>query len=85
MDKTGIADYLRTPVVPKVNHSEKQIEEITRFVSKLKNIEKFELLPFHPLAESKYKNLDIENPFKNVEAVSAVELEVYQPILKKIK
>lgn len=85
LDKTGITYYLRTPVVPKVNHSEKQIEEITRFVSKLKNIEKFELLPFHPLAESKYKNLDIENPFKNVKAVTAVELEAYQPILKKIK
>ncbi len=85
LDKTGIPYYLRTPVVPGVNHSEQQIEEISSFVSRLKNIQKFELLPFHPLADSKYKNLGIENPFKNVKALSTKELKNYHSILEKYK
>ena len=85
LDKTGKAYWLRTPLVPGVNNSEKEIEGIAKFVSKLNNLEKFELLPFHPLANTKYKNLGIDDPMKNVNAITTAELNNYQSILKNYK
>ena len=36
----------------------------------VKNIVKVEFLPFHTLGFSKYSEYNIENPFKNIEAMS---------------
>ncbi|WP_319268685.1 glycyl-radical enzyme activating protein [uncultured Draconibacterium sp.] len=85
LDESQKPFWLRTPVVPGANHSEEQIEAILSFVSALKNIENFELLPFHSLANSKYKNLGIANSFENEKAVSNKEMEAYNSILQKYK
>ncbi|MCU4177055.1 glycyl-radical enzyme activating protein [Carboxylicivirga sp. N1Y90] len=83
LDKTGKPYWLRTPVIPNVNDSILEIEQIAAFVSELKNIEKFELLPFHPLGANKYKNLGIDNPFQNEKGLTNNDLIKYDSILKK--
>ena len=85
LDKTGIPYELRTPVVPGVNHSSQAIEDIALFVSGLTNIRKYELLPYHPLADFKYENLGMKNPFEEVKDLDKESLELYAPILKKYK
>ncbi len=85
LEQSGKAYWLRTPIVPRVNHSKKEVEEIVAFVSGLKNIQKFELLPFHSLAASKYKNLGIDNFFEEENTISQKELECYNSILEKYK
>lgn len=51
---------VRTPVVPGVNDSADEIASIAEFVATLPNVLYYELLPFHPMATSKYDSLDID-------------------------
>ncbi|TKG93889.1 glycyl-radical enzyme activating protein [Puteibacter caeruleilacunae] len=83
LDKTGIPYYIRTPIIPGVNHSAIQVESIIQFVSDLNNVERFELLPYHPLADVKYRNLGIKNPLQNTKGLTNKDLEIYNPILKQ--
>lgn len=51
---------VRTPIIPGVNDTAAEVEAIARFVSRLPNLLYYELLPFHPLAKTKYESLDLE-------------------------
>lgn len=51
---------VRTPVVPGVNDTPEDVAAIAKFVSRLPNLLYYELLPFHPMAKSKYEALDLE-------------------------
>ena len=46
--------------------NDKYLQELAVYLLKIKNIEKIEFLPFHHLGFSKYENLKLENPLKNV-------------------
>jgi pyruvate formate lyase activating enzyme len=85
LDHSGKTYILRTPIVPGVNDSQEQLEPIFEFVSRLKNIQKYELLPFHPLAASKYKNLGIPNPFEANLCIPASKLKEFDELLIKYK
>lgn len=85
LDRSGKPYYLRTPVVPGVNNNREQLRKIAAFVNQLKNIVKFELLPFHSLAAPKYENLGIVNPFANGQVVTSEELEIYRQLFKNNK
>jgi pyruvate formate lyase activating enzyme len=83
LDKSSISYCLRTPVVPGVNDNDEAIGVLAEFVSTLSNIERYELLPFHPLADSKYQNLGIRNPFENKNSINPDDMERYNTILQK--
>ncbi len=51
---------IRTPIIPGINDNKEEIGKIAEFVSKLPNLMYYELLPFHPMATSKYDSLDID-------------------------
>ena len=85
LDRANVPYILRTPVVPGVNDSPEDMEKTAAFVARLENISTYELLPFHPMAESKYKNLGKVDPFKGVQALDLKKLESYEPILTKYK
>ncbi|MHB0877924.1 MAG: glycyl-radical enzyme activating protein [Anaerolineae bacterium] len=48
---------VRTPVVPGVNDDEQDVAAIAALVRELPNLLYYELMPFHRLAESKYRSL----------------------------
>lgn len=48
----------RTPVIPGINQG---IKEISEFLRTLKNVERYELLPYHPLGNAKRRALGLEN------------------------
>ncbi|MCB0114709.1 MAG: glycyl-radical enzyme activating protein [Caldilineaceae bacterium] len=50
---------VRTPVIPGVNDSAEVIDAIAAFVAGLPNVIHYELLPYHPMAQSKYDSLDL--------------------------
>ncbi len=52
-DELDIPIILRTPVVPGVTDDPENIRAIAEFACSLKNIVKYELLPYHPLGEGK--------------------------------
>lgn len=51
---------VRTPVVPGFNDAPEDIEAIAEFVMRLSGLEYYELLPYHPLGEDKYRSLGLE-------------------------
>jgi len=85
LDQSNRPYILRTPVVPDVNDSEESLQQIIHFISELKNMLEFELLPFHPLAATKYKNLGISNSFQGMSSISTDKLKQYKHLLKQLK
>ena len=59
LDQTGVRYILRTPLVPGINDDSEEKAQIEKFVGGIKNLEKHEWLPYHGLANGKYKNLGI--------------------------
>lgn len=71
----GIPIILRTPVVPNI---EQGIEQISNFAKDLKNIYKYELLPYHPLGETKRQALGLkQSDFREPTNQEMKELEQY--------
>ena len=80
----GINITVRTPVIPGINDSEKNITDTARFIKDIPQITAYELLPYHKFGVNKYTALgrpyelnDIEPPEDNemralVKAANAV-------------
>jgi pyruvate formate lyase activating enzyme len=73
LDKTGKPYCVRTPVVPGVNDRKEQLQELSDFVSRLDNIESYELLSFHPLASYKYHNMGMKYAFEEIKEIPTDE------------
>ena len=58
--------WLRQVIVPGYNDTEESVLKLKDFISKLHNIEKVELLPYHSMAKEKYKKLGIKYRLENV-------------------
>lgn len=58
---------VRTPVIPGFNDSEEVIESIVHFLGGVKNLLKYELLPYHSFGESKYYKLGRNYPLKGLQ------------------
>ena len=54
LNKFNIPIIARTPVIPEINQ---EIDKISSFLKSLSNVRKYELLPYHPLGNSKRKAL----------------------------
>lgn len=61
-DNLNIPICLRTPVICGINDSEEEISAIAEFAKSLKNLVKYELLPYHALGEYKYEALGLTPP-----------------------
>jgi pyruvate formate lyase activating enzyme len=59
LGQTDLPLIVRTPVVPGVNDDEDEIAAIAAFAAELPKLLYYELLPFHPMAQSKYDSLDV--------------------------
>lgn len=56
INELQIPIIVRTPVIPEISQ---EIEKISSFVKKFKNVKKYELMPYHPLGLSKRKALGL--------------------------
>jgi pyruvate formate lyase activating enzyme len=56
---------VRTPVIPGFNDSEEELSKIIGFIKDLPNV-KYEILPYHPLGQSKYGFLGRDFPMGDV-------------------
>ena len=56
LNALGIPIIARTPIIPEINQ---QTDKISDFLKKLENVVKYELLPYHPLGNSKRHALGI--------------------------
>ena len=79
----NIKMWIRQVIVPKINDNEKNILELKKFISKLKNVEKVELLPYHTMAIDKYKKLGIEYKLTGVQAMNKEKCKKLEKLLLK--
>jgi pyruvate formate lyase activating enzyme len=66
---------VRTPIVPGVNDTPEQVAQIAEFVKQLPNLLYYELLPFHPMATSKYDSLDIDYRARSLKRPSKEQMD----------
>lgn len=59
-DAMGVPMIIRTPIIPSVNDTVKNVKATAAFVRTLKHAQKYELLPYHPLGVSKARALGAE-------------------------
>jgi len=75
LDALNIPIIVRTPVIPGI---EQGIDRIAEFIRGLRNVIQYELLPYHPLGQSKRKALGFpEDPFRVPTKEEMKELEQY--------
>ena len=72
-DELGKPIIIRTPIVPCINDTVENVSKTAEFLRGLKNVVKYELLPYHPLGVSKAEALGIE--MKEFEAPSKEHME----------
>lgn len=57
--------WIRQVIIPDVCDTEEYVIKLADFVSKIRNVEKVEFLPYHKLGSEKYERLGIENLYKD--------------------
>jgi len=75
LSKIGIPIIIRIPLIPGFNNSEKEISAIADIVSKLKDIQEVNILPYHRLGESKHTRLGNEYKMKDIKPPNDACLE----------
>ena len=67
---------LRVPVIPDVNHGQKEMESIFRLAVR-EHLSRVDLLPYHTLGMIKYAQLGLAYPFPVRQGLSVREVEPY--------
>jgi pyruvate formate lyase activating enzyme len=83
--RAGKKVIVRFPVIPGITDSEENIKALGTFVSSLKNIDEIDLLPYHRIAEGKYRRLNREDRMKEaaVKPPTAKRMEEIKECFKK--
>ncbi len=77
--------WIRIPVIPDFNNSEREMNDIANFISSLKTIKQVTLMPYHSLGAGKYKALGLTYPYDSTKKISSEELARYRKIFENKK
>jgi pyruvate-formate lyase-activating enzyme len=70
---------IRVPIIPGYNDTVENLRAITTFMLKL-NLKEINLLPFHRLGDSKYKQLGLEYKYAHLKSPSKEAMLTHQRI-----
>ena len=76
--------WVRQVVVPNINDTIEYMKELKKFINKIPNVEKIELLPYHTKGISKYKELNIPYRLKDTPEMDKKKCEEYLEYLKEV-
>lgn len=86
LDEKNTPVWIRHVVVPTITDDTDDLYQLGLFIGSLKNVKAIDVLPYHTLGSSKYKNLGIDEPLKGIEAMSQEQaVELKKTILQGIK
>ncbi len=74
---------IRIPLVPDSNDSEENIENTTKLVAQLKNVQEIHILPYHRLGMTKYQGLDREYKLPNLSPPDAGKIQKCVKVMEK--
>lgn len=69
LDEKKIPLWIRHVVVPTISDDPEDLKELGRFIGKLKNLKALDVLPYHTMGVTKYKQLGIEYPLEGIESL----------------
>ncbi len=75
--------WLRQVIVPGINDDDKHIEDLAMFISKIPNVLRIELLPYHTMGIKKYEELQMEYRLKETPAMDAKKCKMLEKNLQK--
>ena len=74
--------WLRQVIVPGINDNEKYILKLKKYIKKIKNVEKVQLLPYSLIGVSKYQKLNIKYKLDGVEAMDKKRCKELEKLLR---
>lgn len=83
LEKINKHFWVRHVLVPWFTDNEKHLNDLWKFVSQFKNMEKFEFLPYHTLWVYKWKELWFKYELDNVIPPSMEDCQIAKEILEK--
>ena len=81
LSETGKPVWIRHVLVPERNDDDEYLKKLYDFISKLRNVKKVEVLPYHTFGEYKWKELGYEYPLEGIEPPSKERIENANRIL----
>ena len=79
----GAQITIRIPIVPGINDDEENIERVGAFLERLPGIRRVHILPYHSVAQGKYRSLRTDFPLADVESPTPVQMEAIAERLKR--
>jgi len=85
--------WIRHVLVPGLTDRDEDLIELGKFVKTLKNVDKFEILPYHTMGEFKWRELGIPYSLEGVKPPTAdrvknakklMDTESYQDYMKRV-
>ena len=73
--------WIRQVIVPNFNDTKEDILQLKKYISKIKNVKKVELLPYHNMAKDKYKKLGLKYVLEDLPNMDKLECEKLQKLL----
>lgn len=83
LEQKDIPVWIRHVVVPNITFDKKYLAELGRFLKTLKNIKALDVLPYHNMGLTKYKNLGLEYPLQNTTQLTKEEAITARNIILK--
>ncbi|MGO0901939.1 pyruvate formate-lyase-activating protein [Clostridioides difficile] len=83
LDSRNIPVWIRHVLVPGITDDTDNLEKLGQFVATLKNVERFELLPYHSMGIHKWENLGIYYELKDVPDASKEDIKKASEIISK--
>lgn len=75
--------WLRQVIVPGINDTKENIKSLKKYIKKIKNVEKIELLPYHTYGKKKYDELNLLYLLENTKPMDLDKLKKLEEYLKK--
>ena len=86
LEQKQIPVWIRHVVVPGITDDPELLTRLGHFIGGLSNVKALDVLPYHVMGVSKYRELGIPYPLEGVEAATRLQaLEARQTILKAIR
>lgn len=82
VDAKGKPIWVRIPLIPGLNDDRDHFMKIGELLSKIKHIERVDILRYHKLAESKYEHTGQEYRLKGLDTPEKDEVEHFKEILE---
>jgi pyruvate formate lyase activating enzyme len=83
LSRQGARIIIRLPLIPGINNDSENIERTGAFLSSLAGVNQVNILPYHPTAEAKYKNLGVNYKAAGIERPPRDQLESIARQLEK--